>query len=178
MLNTPAPASVPYYTPSDPADLAFITQAIAERVTALHTLLDTPPRAKASRSSALATANSSWLTVPWTVEDWDTDNMVDVGAAPSRVTCKTAGRYDVRASVSWYPNSSGVRIVAIARNGQSVVNPDSRVPPASGGWGTSHQLADEITLNVGDYLEIRVFQTSGGNLNLDTSSLSARRIGS
>ena len=59
MLTTPAPASIPYYTPSDPADLATITQAIAERVTALHTLLDTPPRAKASRSSALATTNSS-----------------------------------------------------------------------------------------------------------------------
>ncbi len=81
----------------------------------------------------------------------------------SRFTAATAGDYFISGSMRWY-TSSGISTsrLAINKNGTMVVE------------GYSHSLPNYeqlhcstiATLAVGDYLEMQVFQYSGGNVNL------------
>lgn len=178
MLNT-ANQAIPYYQPSDPADIAYITQAQAERIDALLTQLNDPPRARARRSTAQSITSATQTTVTFTAEDYDTAAMIDVATAATRVTIKTAGRYRVRGAAIWAANATGLRLISIVKNGATpLITPDGRVQPNTAGWETTQQLEDDdVVLAVNDYLELQVYQSSGAGLNLNGATLQARWMG-
>jgi hypothetical protein len=97
-------------------------------------------------------------------EKYDTDDIHDVTTNNSRLTCKTAGIYAIDAGVQFAQNATGLREVGIKLNNTDFIK-YIRVDANSAG---SHyiSLSAQYALEVNDYIEVVVKQTSGGVLNI------------
>jgi len=115
---------------------------------------------KVTKSADQSIPNSASTIITWNQEDYDTDGMHDNVTNNSRITIKTAGKYSVMAQFEWASNSSGKRIIDIMKN--SVVLGKANYL-ASG--NSQHTISFVDALVVGDILEVRVFQDSGGSLD-------------
>jgi hypothetical protein len=84
---------------------------------------------------------------------------------PSRINCVRAGRYLVTALVVFDPSATGVRYVAIHKNGS--LNGLGSYQQANQVGGNSTGLPGTWILDLvpGDYVEIAAYQDSGGPLN-------------
>jgi hypothetical protein len=130
---------------------------------------------------ALVTMSGDEGTVSSTDEvlDWDTETY-DVGgwhsgANPSRLTVP-AGVSRVRISwqVRWEVDAAGGRQVLTKKNGAIYIAGGGsmvQIPPAGAPLQTimAGQTA-VVEVAAGDYFELRVYQTSGGNLNVESAA--------
>jgi hypothetical protein len=90
---------------------------------------------------------------------YDTDSIFQADE-PTRLTCRTAGRYLVSAAVEFSANAKGSRQVIVRRNGREQVAA-MRVPAVDGETTQITFTAPPIDLKPGDYVELLVRQTSG-----------------
>ena len=98
---------------------------------------------------------------------YDTDNFHDTTTNNSRLTIPTGkgGYYLVWGSCTWANNSSGTRSLTALKNG-SALN-EVYVNWLGTGSGQYTQLFSVVVnLAAGDYIQMRVYQTSGGNLDI------------
>ncbi|MGM7724371.1 heparin lyase I family protein [Metabacillus sp. Hm71] len=115
--------------------------------------------------------------VLWNAEDIDSDGMhVNTTTDSARMTIKKAGIYRLEASINWAGVNAGIREVLIYKNGAALERTTMTVNQSS---NVTAQVSATDVANVGDYYTIRVRQTSGGNLDIQTSisKFSALRIG-
>lgn len=139
------------------------------------------PRAAIYKAANQSINNNAITTLTFDTERWDNDNMHD-GANPTRLTCRTPGLYVVTAGVEFATNGAGQRQVMIVKNGVTFIALDGRQTPAAALPARFVTTAQDL-LAVGDYLEIQVFQNSGGALNVtaapqSSSEFRACRVGS
>lgn len=86
----------------------------------------------------------------------------------SRLTCRYDGIYQIVANVDWASNVTGERLIEIVLN--AGLTSIARVRGAAGGIGPCNQLVTrQYALVVNDYVQLQVFQTSGGALNVTLS---------
>ncbi len=83
----------------------------------------------------------------------------------SRLTCRYAGNYQITASVEFASNTTGIRQVALWLNGASQIAAE-RTVPTTGGFPTLVNVTTLWALAVNDYVEVRIYQDSGGSLNV------------
>ena len=102
------------------------------------------------------------LTISWTVEEFDTDNMFDAGT-PTRLTIQTAGTYIVVASAGFVANATGDRAASIFKNGAEQIQQVEGRAPAVFFWAGSMAAVDQMA--AGDFVDLRVAQNSGAGLN-------------
>ena len=81
-----------------------------------------------------------------------------------RLVCAVPGVYDIGVVLGWVANAAGVRIVRIRLNGGTYIAIDDRNATSAG--NTECAFMTEYKLAAGDYLEVEVFQNSGGALNV------------
>jgi hypothetical protein len=93
-------------------------------------------------------------------ESYDSDTMHDAAKEPTRLTCRTAGRYMVSASVEFSANGKGSREVIVRRNGRDQVAA-MRVPAVDGETTKITFTSPPVGLEPGNYVELIVRQTSG-----------------
>lgn len=106
--------------------------------------------------------------ITFDAEIYDTDSMHDPGVNPTRVTAQTAGVYSVDAGVLWQFNANGGRVIQIKKNGvESVARQDQ---DSAATLTRAANVGTTVKLDVGDYLELVVYQDSGGNLSIDSGS--------
>lgn len=128
--------------------------------------------------------NGAWTAVEWNVEDWDPFGMHEGVTNPERVTVAVPGRYEVKALTPWEDNTTGSRGIAIYKNGAFYTGLQRFDNQNNMGFLTEFvvHFSDEIELAANDYLEIRVYQTSGAGLNIQgsvaSSSFCVRRVSS
>ncbi|MEA3036821.1 MAG: hypothetical protein QOH04_2598 [Sphingomonadales bacterium] len=91
-------------------------------------------------------------------------NGVTVGA--DRLTALEAGWYVVAGHVSFAANATGLRQMALKLSGASVYLGIATVLSASGAIATNLSVATVHYLAAGDYVQIEVYQDSGGSLNV------------
>ena len=111
--------------------------------------------------STSQTINNATLTaVTWASESWDTDSFHSTSTNTSRITIPSgkAGKYEIQIAIGWNANTSGERVVKLYLNGASKEVTASA--PASG--TTSNILVTTYDLAVGDYIEVYLYQNSGG----------------
>lgn len=124
------------------------------------------PRCRVVQSSTQSIANATITVLNWNVSTpvTDTDGFFSTGA-PNRVTIRTAGLYDAKAYVAWPASAAGVeRLAFLFLNGAgNRLASDFRVTSATD--INFCNCADSIQMNAGDYLELRVYQDSGGALS-------------
>jgi hypothetical protein len=119
------------------------------------------------RDAAVAISNATWTTITWDTEDYDTDAFWASSPNATRITIPSGkgGKYLFNFSACFASNASGVRLCKLQKNGTDIL---------FGNWmGAS---GDALTINgsgvlnlsASDYIEMQVYQSSGGNLNINT----------
>jgi hypothetical protein len=115
------------------------------------------------KTSNQSIANNTTTTITWDAEVFDTNAFHDNSTNNSRMTIPAgyAGKYAITGLVSWGSSATGYRIVEIFKNG------------ATNGFMWSGAMSQYyavaaikiLDLAEGDYVEIKGYQNSGGNLN-------------
>jgi hypothetical protein len=121
-------------------------------------------------SAAQTIANSTDTAVAFGGTDlYDTDGFHDPSTNNSRITIPTGkgGKYRFETMIRWDGNSSGARSIKFYINGsegQTVYR-----APAFAAGAVINTPSFTLNLSAGDYVQIYVNQTSGGNVDIDNS---------
>jgi hypothetical protein len=119
------------------------------------------------RSTAQTVTNNNTETLSFDTELYDAGGMFDPIGNPTQIVCQTAGRYLLGGNVFYDVNAIGYRGLQIFTTGLGgAVIALEYAPSAGAVIGTGMNLHTVIDLAVGDALELRVRQTSGGNLDV------------
>ena len=96
----------------------------------------------------------------------DTNTMHDNSTNNSRITIKQAGRYHIVGNIRWESSSSGGygRTLRITKNGTEIAA--HVLIPSSTTSSPSQNVDIYLNLSVNDYIELKVYQDSGGNLDI------------
>ena len=132
--------------------------------------LETPTNAigvRVIRDSASATQSIPNTTVTALTFDttiYDTNSFFDV-LTPTRLTCTLAGIYVITGAFRIDSNATGQRQIRITRNGADIIALENQLPVST--ILTNIGITTQYQLAVNDYVEISVFQNSGGALNIN-----------
>lgn len=126
-------------------------------------------RSQATPQSAPSSVNYD-TTISWTTEVFDTANIFDPGT-PTRLTANADGIWLVNASAGFVVNATGDRAASIFKNGVTQIQQVETPAPANYFWAGSMSAVTNMT--AGDFLDLRVAQESGGNLNTGDCLMSA-----
>jgi hypothetical protein len=130
--------------------------------------LATPPSVRVFNSAALAIATSARTAVTFDSERRKTDvGMHSTVTNTSRLVCTVAGNHLITGHVDWAGNATGVRQCEFRLNGVTLIAISAG--PANAGGGPQLSVSTTWGLVVGDYVEMTVYQTSGGNLNVNAA---------
>lgn len=120
--------------------------------------------------------NSAQDVVFGSADSYDTDTMHDPGGAnPERITCVTDGTYLFIFFGSFAANATGTRYAALYKNNATLFD-FMRYTPFTG-VPTPLKTTMLIPLVAGDYVTVKVFQDSGGALNLTSGYCAVQRVG-
>lgn len=120
-------------------------------------------------------SNGATIILDFDTERWDNDGIWTAGANSDRLICNTAGKYVVSASLQFAGNTTGNRILKIsgAIGGVTVTLAYQNTPGTSG--TTNLCCTTIVDLAVTEYVQFRVFQNSGGSLNVDAGTSTLMR---
>lgn len=125
-------------------------------------------RAYSSAAQTISDNTSTYLTLD--SELYDTDTMHSTVTNTSRITMTKAGKYFVGCCVRFASNSTGYRQVGIQINRAQNVFLHRVQPVSAASSPTLMTIGGDYTFAAGDYIEINVVQTSGGNLDTEVSA--------
>ncbi|MGE4234617.1 MAG: hypothetical protein AB7F43_14960, partial [Bacteriovoracia bacterium] len=125
-------------------------------------------------SSTITLSNATWTAVTWGGERFDTDTMWSSG---SHIDINTTGKYLITTSVHYLDNGTGVRGGEIRVNGGTTY--ELYFLGASPSYQPSYPGSVLLDLTAGDYIELLVFEDSGGGLDLigGATTLTIHRVG-
>jgi len=120
----------------------------------------------ASRSTSQTITTSTQTKVIFDEVDSDGWNCWDVSPNPTRLTAPLTGRYIITGNVAFEAASSGHRAINILKN-NTLELARSDFNPVSNSVDThSTVTCHAVSLTKGDYVELRVWQNSGSDLNI------------
>ena len=94
--------------------------------------------------------------------------MHDTSTNNSRVNIPLSGWCSVWAGIQWSSSTAGtIRQMAIRRNGTTEVAINRQNPDSSAGIVRIMDVSGQVYLSAGDYLEVTVYQDSGGTRTID-----------
>ena len=123
------------------------------------------PAARVYNNADQSIPNNSATALTFNSETFDTDTIHDTSTNTGRLTCKTAGIYEISASVAFAAHSTGTRALYFYLNGATTIaqvrlraTPDGR---------TMLNLNTQYSLSVNDYIELYAYQNSSGALSVN-----------
>jgi hypothetical protein len=87
------------------------------------------------------------------------------GANPERITIVTPGIYHLSACVAFAASAVGMRSLAIWLGGVTMIASIDAMAITTGGFYTTLAVCCDYALTAGQFVELQVFQNTGGNLN-------------
>lgn len=127
----------------------------------------TPDSVNVFNSTTESTATGANTTLTFDSENYDTNNIHALGT--SKLTIKTAGKYSIFGQVKWQQQTdTGYRGLIIMLNGTTTLAEVDTLNIS--GIKVNQNVSTQYQLNAGDYLELVVFQNSGGALNTIAAS--------
>lgn len=121
----------------------------------------TRPMSRVTRATNQSIPNNTDTAVSFSSSVFDTDTMWNI-ANPTRLTINTAGLYMFGVTGLIDPSAVGIREYSFRVNGITTIDFTNKLQPSPSYF--SHNYPFE--LQVSDYIEIMVRQTSGAPLNL------------
>lgn len=161
------------------------TAAVGERIKAanenasvrdpLDWLMGARPYCFVYQATAQSVPNNVDTLITFDTEIDDNDTMHSTGVNTGRVVFTTAGLYEVRASLMWASNATGVRQIMIRQGaaGSAVGGTalDYHFAGAVNGLGTRNEILYTERFTAGQYVEMFGKQTSGVALSCYATSL-------
>ena len=123
-----------------------------------------------SNTTTQTVTSPNYTAITWDTENFDTDGFHSTVSNTSRITIPTGkgGYYQVNASVRWDDNTSGSRLITIYKNGtifHLTASPGFSIDPTM-------NIQTIMYLVATDYVEVYVYQNSGGNRTVYSSNAS------
>ncbi|OSI20082.1 hypothetical protein [Bradyrhizobium canariense] len=125
------------------------------------------------KNAVQSTTTGGYNPVQWNTIVSD-DDALFATATPTRLTARRACTLQVQGYLNFASNATGIREVAIAKNGGGPKL--IATAPALSGDATVVQFWDKVVMANGDYIEINAVQSSGGALNLGVDSFVSATI--
>jgi hypothetical protein len=125
--------------------------------------LSIPPMCRAYLSTSTNISNNTVTSVSFDSENYDTDTMHSTSSNTNRITFTTAGVYALSAACKWATAAGGVRQIVFRLNGTTDLSVASQASNG-GGNNTDQQLSVQYSFAANDYVELRVYQDSGGTV--------------
>jgi hypothetical protein len=129
------------------------------------------PHVVLRQSVAQSLTSSTFTAVTWDVEDRDNDAMHSTVTNTSRMTAVTAGWYEFMGLMAYAGNTSGVRNGRWHINGTAIPGTEGGVPATFATGSGFVMPCSTAFMSVGDYLEMVVWQSSGGALNTSAAGM-------
>ena len=124
--------------------------------------------AQVYNNANLSIANNTVTALTMNSERSDTDGMHSTSVNTSRLTCVTPGTYIITGNAAFASNATGIRVLSIRANGTTdLAKVDSDAVATD---VTVLSVSKVVTLGVGEYVELTVYQNSGGNLNVQANT--------
>ena len=139
--------------------------AVADTVFAVYPAVT--PSARAYNNAAISINHNTNTALTFNSERWDTDSIHSTSTNPSRLTATTAGIYHIYGHIVWGSNSTGDRKIDIRVNGSTFI---ASIRYAASGNNNWMSISTEYSLAATDYVELVVYQTSGGSLNVEANA--------
>ncbi len=124
--------------------------------------------ARVYNSADLSISDSAWTALTFDSETFDDGGLHSTASNTGRLTAPEAGLYAIGCVAAFATNTSGYRAIRIRKNGSATLAQWNQTP-VSGTW-TLLEGATLIKLSAGDYVEVEVYQNSGGSLAVKTTS--------
>lgn len=184
-MSTTFPTSIDSYsTKVDGIDdvLASHVNNLQDAVVAVETFigaggLSLSQGVRVFNSANLTIDTGSWTTLTFDSESYDLNGMHSTSSNTSRLTAQRAGVYSIFGSIRFATSSSGtLRGVRIVVNGSVIIALDLR-PPNGAASTVNITIASCYKLAVNDYVELQVYQDTGGNLNVERASAYSPEFG-
>lgn len=125
------------------------------------------PSCKVRHNTSQNIPNATWTSLNFNTDVFDADDMHNVTTNNTRILCKSKGIYIISGNVSFGANNIGDRMLRFIVNGVNIGQSDNVTPTAS---GINISFSHIYNLNVGDYIELQAYQTSGGALEVVSAS--------
>lgn len=126
------------------------------------------PRARVTHSTTQSLSTATVTTLSFDTEHYDTWAMHDTVTNNSRLTAVKPGVYLVGGHVEFPANATGQRGLYIYLNGATYLA--YAIHDAAAANETAVTVSTVDSFNVGDYVELRGYQSSGGALNVNAVS--------
>lgn len=124
------------------------------------------PRASVYRTTTQSLTDAADTTIGFNAETTDIGAMHDNATNNSRITIPTGGdgTYVLSTGIECAANATGLRQIQFLKNGATVLGYDNRLSVGAS-VPTRVTLVAQADLVATDYVEVRVYQDSGGALN-------------
>jgi len=130
-----------------------------------------PPRAQLRANATQSIANSGpFVGVTWHASIVDSHVGWSATTTPSRYVCRVAGTYLLLGKVGWAANATGQRASQWLVNGTAVDSSQVGHPAVAAVERQFPAASMLVELSVNDFVELGVFQDSGGSLNLSATN--------
>ena len=125
------------------------------------------PAVRVSNSANIAVGDASTTRLTFNTDVFaSTSGMHSTATNSGRLIATSSGIYCITGTVTWAPNSSGLRQARILINGSSFATIQT-LPSASGTFNTDQNITTIYRFaSSGSYAELEVYQNSGGSLNV------------
>lgn len=163
---------MPRTVPSIPTEVPgnFDTAALYNATTgALGSFLTAPPVFNAYQASAQSIANNTFTPATLDTEILDSEGGHSTVTNTSRYVFQVAGLYLCFGMAAFATNATGTRASKFIVNGSTAtIGAESLYLPATTASSTAPTIAF-IQANVNDYVELNIFQNSGGALSTNSN---------
>jgi hypothetical protein len=119
---------------------------------------------------AQSCANDSNTVLAFNSERYDTDTIHDITTNNSRLTCKTAGKYNIFAGIEFAANATGFRQVSLLLNGTYQIAVSNTNALSLSITPTRINVSTVFDLAVNDYVEVEVYHTAGVAIDVNSST--------
>lgn len=134
------------------------------------------PRVSIYQNAAFSSTTAVEFSVTWDSLEYDTDSMWESVTHPGRITVSSPGIYLFNCWMEWVSNATGFRQQYFRKNGAGIAA-QATFATALTGSVTDTVLSAQVSMNRGDYMEVRALQNSGGGLNVSGATLASRLNG-
>lgn len=163
---------MPYSSPASVSDGNVAPASWGNSVKAATDFLANPPACRVTNSANISIVNNTETTLTFDTERFDTDSMHSTVTNTGRITCVTAGLYQISFSFRFPTQGVGMRYGIIWHSSAGAL--------AGNSWAGANITIDNITsistlwkMAVGEWVEARVYQSTGGPLNASKNSSDA-----
>lgn len=125
------------------------------------------PGCRVYRSTNQSISNATGTAISFNQERYDPDNMHDNSTNPSRVTISKAGVYQVTGNIRTAANTTGARDLWLQVNSSTIIGFNALTASATDSGLSTMQVAATWKFAAGDYVELVLWQNSGGSLNVE-----------